>query len=559
MRPSAPAAGLLLTVLAAGCAPRPTPRADRPIAGWFEDITSRTDVANHVFRIPGTRPLGLRQTIGNGAALADFDGDGNLDLMLVGDPVQCFRGDGKGGFTRPPGALPALTQPVQGCAVGDFDNDGYPDVYLSGYRSGALWRNDGGRFVDITPLSGIPAQPWGTAAAFADLDRDGVLDLVVANYVRYGKDQGIRELCDFQGVDGKTVYAACGPRSYTPLPAKAFRGNGDGRFVDITAASGFATSGRGLGIAIVDTEGDGKPRIAIANDEAPGDLLVASGGPRTRFQNIGPRSGTAYDADGKLHGGMGIDWGDVDNDGKFDLAVATFAGEPMSLYHGDGGDLYEDRATALRLATPTRPYVTFGMRFVDIDNDGLLDIATTNGHVMDNVRDVQANENYRQPSQLLRNVDGKTFEDATAQAGPMFTQPIVGRGLAAGDIDNDGRIDLVLVDSEGSAHILLNRHPKAGNWVGLVLRGNRSPRDGTGAVATVTVAGSKRVRHAHSDGSYLSASDPRVLIGLGDHSGPVDVEVRWPSGAVQRVRGVVPGRYTLVEEPGKRSAFGGRS
>ncbi len=557
MRLPIPLAGLLACLAATGCAPRSATPSTRQVTGWFEDVTERTDVREHAFRIPGTRPLGLKQTIGNGAALADFDGDGNLDLLLAGDPVACFRGDGTGGFKRASARPPALSHSVQGCAVGDFDNDGDPDVYLTGYRSGALWRNDSGTFVDVTRASGIPAQPWGTAASFADLDRDGTLDLVVANYVAYGKDQGIRELCDFQGVDGKTVYAACGPRSYTPLPAKAFRGVGAGRFVDITARSGFATSGRGLGIAIVDTEGDGRPRVAIANDEAPGDLLVSSGTSQLRYQNIGPRSGTAYDADGKLHGGMGIDWGDVDNDGIFDLAVATFAGEPMSLYHGDGADLYEDRASRFRLAAPTRPYVTFGLRFVDIDNDGLLDIAATNGHVMDNVRDVQSDASYRQPSQLLRNVDGKTYEDVTSQAGPAFTLPLVGRGLAAGDIDNDGRMDLVLVDSEGSAHILLNRHPKSGNWVGIALRGSRSPRDGTGAVVTMDAAGRKFVRHAHADGSYLSASDLRVHFGLGGHRGTVDITVRWPSGAVQRMRTVETGRTVVVEEPGTRNGTRG--
>jgi hypothetical protein len=252
--------------------------------------------------------------------------------------------------------------------------------------------------------------------------------------------------------------------------------------------------------------------------------------------------------DGKVHGGMGVDWGDYDNDGQFDLAVATFETEPMSLYHSDGPDLFSDVSVPSNIAFPTRSLVTFGLRMVDIDNDGLLDIITTNGHVMDNVQDIKPKSVFKQPSQLLRNIDGKRFEDATAQAGSQFALPIVGRGLALGDINNDGRPDIVTIDSFGGVHIYANEHPPSGAWVGLKLIGTTSARDGSGAIITVKAGGKTFVRHAHMDGSYMSASDGRVVIGMGKATGPVDVSIRWPSGRTQQLTSQTPGSYITVTE-----------
>lgn len=530
----------LLTL--AGC--RPAPSA--PPAGWFVDAAPGTPLGAHRWTIPGKRPLHLLQTIGNGAAFLDADGDGHLDLLLVGAPCALFVGDGKGGFGPSPNPLPPAKTPFQGVAVGDVDNDGDPDLYLSGHRAGALWRNEGrGRFVDATAGSGLAPQPWGTSASFADLDRDGRLDLVVANYVRFEPERGTRTLCDFRAPGGGSVLAACGPREYVPLPAALWRNAGDGRFVPIPNAP---TRGRGLGVAVCDSEGDGRPRVAIANDEAPGDLLRPRPGAPLRLENIGDLSGTAYDREGKLHGGMGVDWGDADGDGRPDLAVATFEGEATSLYRNEGADIFADVAWDTGIAVPTRPWVAFGLRFADVDNDGHLDLVATNGHVQDNVADIRPTSSYRQPSQLLRNVGGGRFEDASRAAGPAFARRIVGRGLATGDVDHDGRIDLLLVDSEGAPLLLRNRHPAPGHWIGLKLTGTRSNRDGIGAVVTVTAGGRKRVRHAHADGSYLSSSDPRVHVGIGDATQVEAVEIRWPSGTVQTLRGLPVDRYVAVRE-----------
>lgn len=545
--PTAVTALLAITLLAGCNAPKATPEK-QVTKGWLRDITSQTDVATYSFPMPKDRPLTLLQTIGNGCALADFNNDGNLDLLVIGAPVALYNGDGKLGFKSSKALLPATKLTPQGCAVGDIDNDGDLDVYITGYRTGYLWRNTGNGFEDVTAVSGIPVQPWGTSAAFADIDLDGKTDLIIANYVAYNPEKGTRERCDFRSPSGTTVLGACGPREYVPLQAAVFRNTNGLRFTDITKTAGIKTSGRGLGIAALDINQNGKVRIAIANDESPGDLLAVESTKPLKIANVGARSGTAYDMDGKVHGGMGVDWGDFDNDGQFDLAVATFETEPMSLYHSDGPDLFSDVSVPSNTAFPTRSLVTFGLRMVDIDNDGLLDIITTNGHVMDNVQDIKPKSVFKQPSQLLRNIDGKRFEDATPLAGSAFMMPIVGRGLAVGDINNDGRPDVVTIDSFGGVHIYANEHATSGAWIGLKLIGTKSTRDGSGAIVTIKAGGKTFVRHAHTDGSYMSSSDGRVIMGLGQVSGSIDVSIRWPSGITQQLKQQPLGSYITVTE-----------
>ena len=542
---------LLAMTLLAGCNAPKAASVKMSQSGWLREITAQTDVAAYSFPMPKDRPLTLLQTIGNGCALADFNNDGNLDLLVIGAPVALYDGDGKLGFKSSMAVLPTTTVTPQGCAVGDIDNDGDLDVYITGYRTGYLWRNTGTGFEDVTAESGIPIQPWGTSAAFADIDLDGKTDLIIANYVAYNPEKGTRERCDFRSPNGTTVLGACGPREYVPLRAAVYRNTNGAKFTDITKSAGIKTSGRGLGIAALDINQNGKVRIAIANDESPGDLLAVESTKPLKVSNVGARSGTAYDMDGKMHGGMGVDWGDFDNDGQFDLAVATFETEPMSLYHNDGPDLFSDVSVPSNTAFPTRSLVTFGLRMIDIDNDGLLDIITTNGHVMDNVQDIKPKSVFKQPSQLLRNIDGKRFEDATPLAGSAFMTAIVGRGLAVGDINNDGRTDIVTIDSFGGVHIYANEHPASGAWMGLKLIGTASTRDGSGAIITVKAGEKTFVRHAHTDGSYMSASDGRVLVGLGSTVGQVDITVRWPSGRTQQLKAQTPGSYITVTEGAK--------
>lgn len=488
---------------------------------------------------PSRRPLTILETIGNGCAFLDFDRDGRLDILLVGSPCALFRGDGRGKFVdvgRETG-IAGLRGRFLGCAVGDTDNDGFPDLYLCGYRAGKLLRNAGGkRFVDISAASGIPPQPWGTSAAFADIDNDGKLDLYVGNYVRF--DESSIRFC-------KTgpVQTSCPPGVYDGVPGRLYRNAGGGRFVEATRAWGAHRSpGKTLGVAFADFDGSGRQSLALANDEVPGELFYNRG---TRFEPIGPGAGIAFSNVGQPQAGMGQDWGDYDNDGRLDLTVMTFVTELKPIYHNDGGRIFSDQSAPLGTASEVTPYVAFGVKWLDADNDGWLDWMLTNGHTADNIADTGQGYSYRQPTLFFQNAQGKRF---VRQRAPDLDRPLVGRGLATGDYDEDGRVDALAVDSEGAPLLLHNETPSAGHWLSLRLVGRKGNRDGYGARVTLEAGGQTRVRHCHADGSYLSSSDPRVHFGLGAATAVKKLEIRWPGGRLQRVP--VPGidRTLTVEE-----------
>jgi hypothetical protein len=507
----------------------------------FVDVAAAAGI-HYRWAIPGKRPLNILQTIGNGCAFLDYDDDGNLDLLLVGPRVALYRGNGRGQFTDVSAAtgVAGLAGHFLGCAVGDYDNDGFPDLYLSAYRGGALLHNLGGRgFADVTRAAGIPPQPWGTSCAFGDVDGDGRLDLYVCNYVVFGP-QTKPQLCDFSGTLG-----SCGPRYYRPERGALYHNEGGGRFRDVTRArEATRVSGKCLGAAFADFDGSGRQSLALANDEVPGDLLLNLG---RKFRNIGVDSGTAYDTQGNVHGGMGIDWGDYDNDGRLDLVVATFTNEAKSIYHNDGGRAFTDNSAALGIAERTLPYIAFGAKWLDCDNDGWLDLLLANGHVQDNIRDIDRNLSYREPTQLFRNLQGGAFEELTAQAGVDLSRPIVGRGLAVGDYDNDGRVDALVVDSEGAPLLLHNETQPTGHWLTCRLAGRTSNSDGAGALLTAEAGGLRQVRRCGTDGSYMSASDRRVHFGLGPAL-TATITVRWPSGTVRAYRDLPADREVTLKE-----------
>jgi hypothetical protein len=331
-----------------------------------------------------------------------------------------------------------------------------------------------------------------------------------------------------------------------------YRNLGGGRFQDRTREiGGTDVSGRALGVACADLDGSGRPAIALANDELPGDLLLPIPG-KDRYRNAAVTSGTAYDRDGGVHGGMGTDWGDFDRDGRPDLLVATFEGEAKSLYRNDGRRGFTNLSSASGIGALTAPYVAFGCKFFDLDNDGWLDLAIANGHVQDNV-DQLKDAHYRQPTQILHNLGGDPtrLEEITRQAGPDLLRPIVGRGLATGDYDNDGRVDLLVVDSEGKPLLLHNEHPSAGHWLGVRLEGTRSNRNGYGAVLVASAGGRSLTRQCQSGGSYLSASDPRVHFGLGSAGRVESLTVRWPGGERSILRDLPVDRYITIREGAK--------
>ena len=517
----------------------------------FTDVASRAGL-RYQWTVTGPRPLNILQTIGNGCAFLDYDNSGNLSVLLVGtDHVALFKGDGHEHFTDVSHAmgLDVLKGHFLGCAVGDYDGDGFDDVYISGYQTGILLHNEGGKhFKDVTAQDGLKPQPWGTSAAWAEtVPGSGKLDLFVANYADFGADpKKYPQLCDSHGV--KT---SCGPRYYTPLKGVLYRNLGAGRFLDVSKAAGIgATNGRGLGAAWAPLEPGEAPSLAVSNDEMAGDLLRPDGKSAAHYTNIGTQAGTAFDRDGQIHGGMGTDWGDYAGDGRLDLFVATFQGEAKSLYHNDGAGQFSDVSYRTGLAPPTIPHVAFGCKLFDYDNDGHLDVILANGHVQDNIHDIDTSTTYKQPLQLFHNsgTTPLTFDDASAQGGPAFAQPLVGRGLAVGDFDNDGRPDVLVVDSEGKPLLLHNEATNANHWLGVRLIGTKSNRDGIGALLTATVGGQRILRLCHTDGSYLSASDRRVHFGLGAATKADTLSIRWPSGLTQTLKNVPGDKYITVRE-----------
>ena len=542
---------LLMAVLAAGCAPRTRrPAAVRAAEERAAEATIFSDVADSAglgyrWKVTDPRPLNALQTIGNGCGFLDYDGDGNLDVLLVGSPPALYRGDGKGRFrdVTGPSGLGALRGRFLGCAAGDYDGDGRVDVYLSAYRGGALLRNlGGGRFADASRAAGVAPQPWGTSAAFFDYDGDGDLDLYIGNYLQFGPNT-VPQLCEA----GPGIETACGPRWYKPEKGVLYRNAGSGRFADATAASGASgVSGKALGVAVADYDGSGRPSLAVANDLVPGDLLRNLGG--GRFQDVGPESGTAYDADGNPHGGMGIDWGDYDNDGRFDLFVGTFQKEVKNVYRNEGDGIFVDRSVELGLEASV-PYVTFGAKWLDADNDGWLDLLLANGHIQDNIARIDPGTAYRQPTQLFRGEGERRLAEAGALLSDRARRPIVGRGLAAGDFDNDGRVDALVVDAEGAPLLLRNAAPRGAgrHWVGLALRQPGGPnRLAYGAQVTVSAGGRRYLRQCQPAGSYLSSSDPRVHVGLGEATGIETISVKWPDGSVQQWENLPSDRYLML-------------
>lgn len=560
--PDRRAVSLILTSLTVlpllGC-PTPTTQTSTPVGsaspsatGGFHDRAKEAGL-NYQWTVTESRPLNILGTIGNGCAFLDFDSDGNLDILLVGPKPALFLGDGKGKFqdVSTQTGLSALSGRYLGCAIGDVNSDGRPDIYLTAYRGGTLLQNvDGKTLRDSTKTAGIPSQPWTTAAAFLDANGDGNLDLYLGNYVQFGPHT-IPQLCA-----SDKLKTSCGPRYYDPEGGRLFIGNGKGVFHDGTSAAGLQylkksaeaietsakLSGKCLGVAVADYDDSGRPGIALSNDEMPGDLLQNKG--KGRFANIGQLSGTAYDREGGMHGGMGIDWGDIDNDLKLDLFVGTFQNEPKCLYVNTGQGLFEERGETLGLLS-ARPYVTFGSKFLDFNNDGWLDLIFCNGHVQDNIDLLDKAATYPQPTILFQNSEGEHFEDVSAKLLNSEAQrKIVGRGLAVGDYDNDGKVDVLIVDSEGEPLLLHNETASEGNWIGFSLSqpigGNR---DVYGAVVTIEAEGKKQIRHCRVDGSYMSSSDPRLHFGIGTAKQVDAITIRWPDGKTERVGPLSSGRY----------------
>jgi tetratricopeptide (TPR) repeat protein len=481
----------------------------------------------------------IPETMSGGVGLLDYDGDGWLDVYVVQggrfppDPARppagdrLFRNRGDGTFedvTAASGIADIARGYGHGVAVGDYDNDGRPDLFITRWRAYALYRNEGdGTFRDVTNTAGLGGdRDWPTSAAFADLDGDGDLDLYVCHYLQWDAEHP--QIC-FDEEKKKNSY--CAPQRFHHLPDHLFR-NDCGRFVDVTKPAGINDwHGQGLGVVAIDLDDDGHLDLFVANDQSPNFFFRGRGG--LKFEEVAEISGLAVNANGGFQAGMGVACGDLDGDGRPDLGVTNFYNESMTFYHNLGEGIFTDHTAEIGLAVPTRYRLGFGTAFVDVDNDGHLDVAIANGHVDDFRPEIP----YAMPAQLLVGGEHGHLTDVSDRAGPPWQVPRVGRGLAAGDLDNDGRVDLLLVAQDTPLAYFHNRTPD-GHALTLRLEGTTSHRDAVGARVTVLAGGRRRVAWRFGGGSYQSASDPRLHFGLGDSDLVETIEVAWPSGRIDR-------------------------
>lgn len=494
----------------------------------------------------GRTPLTILETAGGGAAFLDYDNDGKLDILLIGERVALFHNEGERGFRDVSSQSGiGVTGELMGCAIGDINNDGFEDICITGYKTLRIYRNRGGsgQFEDVTAQSGLSMQSpndWNTSAGFADLDGDGWLDLVVCRYLDFSPQS--RQYCEYPDPTGKQVKTACPPLYYPSQKSRLFRNKGQGVFEDKSAQLSGA-HGSGLGVGFADYDGDGRMDFYIANDAQPGDLYHNEGG--FRFTNEGLKSGTGYNQEGREQAGMGVDWGDYNQDGKLDLMVTTFDNEPKSLYANLGGGAFSYASFNAGIGDVTKSRLAFGVCWIDYLNSGYPGVVMANGHVQDAIGKIRPPATYAQPLSLFRNIDGKTLQMANQEGGEAFQKPIVGRALAVGDYDNDGRLDILVADAEGCPMLLHNESKETNRWIGLRLK--TKGRAAIGARAMLTTEKGTRIAEAQSCRSYLAASDSRIHFGLGTGEAR-QVSIRWADGKTQTISAPALNQYTTIEE-----------
>jgi hypothetical protein len=503
----------------------------------------------------------ILETTGTGVAFLDYDRDGRLDVFFAngttlegfpeGKAPRCalYHNNGDGTFSDVTVAAGvARSGWGQGVAVGDYDNDGWPDLYLTFFGRNVLLRNKGdGTFADVTDAAGVGAGGWSTSAAFADYDNDGRLDLYVARYVdldlKTAARPGEKKNCFYHGFP-----VMCGPRGLAGARDVLFHNNGDGTFTDVTVRAGDLDRERfrGLGVVWGDYDDDGWPDLFVANDAHP-NLLYHNNRNGT-FTEVAFAAGVAFDEDGRERAGMGVDFGDYDNDGWLDLVVTNFYGEPHSLYLNQGHGTFRETTWPSGIGEATMRALGWGTGFVDFDNDGSTDIFFVNGHVYPEVDRQRLDETYAQPSLVFRNKGDGTFADVTGAAGEALASRWVGRGAAFGDYDDDGRVDVVISTVNGLAVLLRNESAPSNHWLTVKLVGRRGNRDAIGARVKVRAGVRTLTREVHGGGSYLSQSDLRVHFGLGPIAPVPSLEVRWPGGAVERFAEVAADQILTIEE-----------
>ena len=540
----------------------PSVRAQKgaPPAPVFVDVTHAAGIDFHL-TCGGAQKLYIMESMCGGVAVIDYDNDGWPDIFLVNGSTLEDLKTGKSPASKlyhnnHDGTFTDVTEKAGlahrgwcfGAAVGDYDNDGWDDLYITCLTGSFLYKNNGdGTFTDVTTHAGVgnPGR-WGMSAAFGDYDRDGRLDLYVANYVDLDLNNlpefGSTPFCKYRG-----IAVSCGPRGLRGSRDRLYHNEGDGTFTNVTEAMNIdAGSNYGLGVIWADYDGDGWPDIYVANDSSPSLLYRNDQG--KSFTEVAITAGVAYSSDGREQAGMGVDFGDYDNDGWPDLVKTNFSDDANNLYHNNGDGTFDDRAGAAGFGEVSIPFLGFGVRFLDYDNDGWKDLLVANGHVNPQVDEHEFGVTYAQRALLFHNLRNGRFEEIGLRAGPALRQRRVSRGLAVADFNNDGALGVLISNLDGSPTLLRNVAKPRGHWLRLKLMGARSNRDAYGARVEIVAGDLKQVDEVRANSSFLSASDSRLHFGVGAATRVDEVVIRWPSGLVEKVAGLAVDREAVIRE-----------